>query len=101
MRDTAHHNYAALREAPGRPDMAPKDVPEKGVEVRHLAVLHPQDCNAGLGHVRSDERGERLIGEGNADGQRGGVFLMKACFSWHVRQTRSLGLTDIETLVLS
>ena len=101
MRDTAHHNYAALREAPGRPDMAPKDVPEKGVEVRHLAVLHPQDCNAGLGHVRGDERGERLIGEGNADGQRGGVFLMKACFSGHVRQTRSLGLTDIETLVLS
>ena len=81
--------------------MAPKDVSEKGVEVRQLAVLHPQDCDAGLGHVRGDEGGEGLIGEGNADWQRGGEILIKACFSGHVRQTRSLGLTDMEMLVLS
>ena len=28
-------------------------------------------------------------------------ILMKACFSGHVRQTRSFGLTDMEALVLS
>ena len=52
MCDTAHHDYAALGEAPDRPDMAPKYISEEGLEDRQLTVLHPQDRDAGLGHVR-------------------------------------------------
>ena len=74
MHDTAHHDYAALWEAPGRTDMAPKDVSEEGVQVRQLPVFHPEDCNAGLGHVRSDEWGEGLVGEGNADWRWVGTY---------------------------
>ena len=73
MRDTTHHDYTSLREALGRPDMAPKNSPEQGVKVRQLTVFHPQDRDAGLGHVRGDERGEGLICQCNADWQGGGA----------------------------